>query len=204
MNCPKCGKQLGFFDIGDAKCARCGTRTDPSAAGDYVVNLVAAPIRIPLEGAKKATDAFGESLTRGPDRGAGPSSGGPSGAGSIIDLAIGGIIGLAIAAVIILGFLALLLRGCDSTSGAAEGRSARPREGDRPSLPAKSRTAVLPTLCGHSEAKFPDAQQPVDWGTYKCRNREAAGELWDECLSRATYSAEPGTGCPGRQRCCPN
>lgn len=204
MNCPKCGKQLGFFDIGDAKCARCGTRTDPSAAGDYVVNLVSAPIRIPLHGVKKATDSFGKSIDRSADIGAGPSSAGSSDAGSLIAALLGAIIGLAVSALVLLGLLALLLRGCEGTNSSSESSSSRATVGSRPPGRAKERMAVLPTLCGHSGASFPGAEEPVDWGSYKCRTMDAAGELWDECLPRETYSSEPGTGCPGRQRCCPN
>lgn len=59
------------------------------------------------------------------------------------------------------------------------------------------------TYCGSDQAETRHSLSP-GWESHRCLSRGEAGEeLWARCLSRPEYTDEPGRGCPGAERCCP-
>jgi hypothetical protein len=61
---------------------------------------------------------------------------------------------------------------------------------------------VPDSYCGHPDADPRPAPEDA-WRRWACRTRAEAGERWSRCLPRPAYTARPGHGCPGRERCCP-
>ncbi len=183
MKCGKCGRELGFRDVGGGTCSDCGARTPSDAASAYAVDKMASPVRGYLRLSRSVLDSRSNGTTSG--------SSSTSTTTSPIGLVLGCLYLIAPAAVV-LAPIVFVAKTCNEVGE----RRARDQA-------VQHERELNRSVCGKSGGWVALTKQPPNWLGYSCRRQEEMGTLWSRCLARSEYSRKPGTGCPQEMRCCP-